>query len=259
MSIQLKLQSLRTSVRKNSKTIIDNIIENHIQLNKKRNTSSKVCMFCSSATNITKEHVLPRWVFEKDPDRFFVTDVNGLEQTYNRTTIHACVNCNSDLLNTLESYVSKLLDGIDVKKTTFSTEESENIIRWLEIIDYKFQILDVVRVFKKSKQAGYIPFLSDYPISVLRDSTNYSPSKVIAEIRRSQKRITIKRKDQNINSLVTFKTSNKSFHFFHQLNDFIFLELPKQQVAFFYFYHKTFANEVIAHEEAMKIMKLFYN
>ena len=112
MAIQLKLQSLRTSVRRNSKPIIANIIDNHIQWNKKKNVCSKICMFCSSPTNITKEHVLPWWVFEKDPDRFFVTDVNSLGQTYNRTTIPACVNCNSDLLNTLESYVSQLLDGI---------------------------------------------------------------------------------------------------------------------------------------------------
>ena len=259
MAIHLKLQSLRTLVRRNSKPIIDNIVENHIQRNKKKNVGSKICMFCSSPTSITKEHVFPRWVFEKDPDRFFVTDVNGLGQTYNRTTMPACVNCNSDLLNTLESYVSQLLNGIDVKKTPFSIEQTENVIRWLEIIDYKFQILDVVRVFKRSKRAGYIPFLSDYPISVLRDNTNYSPSKVIAEIRRSQKRITIKRKAQNINSLITFKTSNPSFNFFHQMNDFIFLELPTQHVAFFYFYHKTFADEVIAHKEAMKIIKQFYN
>jgi hypothetical protein len=259
MAIQLKLQSLRTSLRRNSKPIIDNIIENHIQRNKKPNVRSKICMFCSSTTNVTKEHVLPRWVFEKDPDKFFVTDVNGLGQTYNRTTIPACVNCNSDILNSLETFVSQLLDGIDVKKTPFSIEESENIIRWLEIIDYKFQILDVVRVFKTSKQAGHIPFLSDYPISVLRASMDYSPSKVIAEMRRSHKRITTKNKNQNINSLVTFKTSNKGFNFFHQMNDFIFLELPKKHVAFFYFYHKTFANEIIAHKEAMKIIKQFYN
>lgn len=88
---------------------------------------------------------------------------------------------------------------------------------------------------------------------------DYSPSKVIAEIRRSQKRITTKNKNQNINSHITFKTSNKGFNFFHQMNDFIFLELPKKHVAFFYFYHKTFANEIIAHKEAMKIIKQFYN
>lgn len=125
MAIQLKLQSLRTSLRRNSKPIIDNIIENHIQRNKKPNVRSKICMFCSSPTNVTKEHVLPRWVFEKDPDRFFVTDMNGLGQTYNRTTIPACANCNSDILNSLETFVSHLLDGIDVKKTPFSIEESE--------------------------------------------------------------------------------------------------------------------------------------
>lgn len=137
-------------------------------------------------------------------------------------------------------------------------EELENIIRWLEIIDYKFQILNVRRKFKASKKVGYIPYLANFPLSALRKSVDYSPSKTITEVRRYQKRVTTKSKIKNINSLVTFKTKNKEFHFFHHMDDFIFIELPKQQIAIFYFYRKQFDNELSAYKETMEIIKTFY-
>ena len=260
MSIHSKLESIRTTIRKNSKSVIDNIIENHIQRKRKVtiNKESDICVFCSSPDNLTKEHVIPRWLFEKCTQGFFVTDINGLSQTYNKTTIPVCSSCNSDRLNTLEKYISQLFEDTDLKKTSFSDEEIENIIRWLEIIDYKFQILNVIRKFKVSKKNGYIPYLADFPLSMLRLDAEYTPAKVIAEIRRSQKRITVKRKAQSINSLVTFKTSNKSFNFFHHMDDFIFIELPKQQIALFYFYKKVFVDEKDAHKEAITIINKFY-
>ena len=215
-------------------------------------------MFCSSTNNLTKEHVLPRWVFDNSTERFFTTDINGFNQTYIKTTIPACSICNSDILNSLEKYVQKTFENRDIKNNPFSLEELENIIRWLEIIDYKFQILNVRRKFKASKKVGYIPYLADFPLSVLRKSVDYSPSKTITEVRRSQKRVTTKSKIKNINSLVTFKTKNKEFHFFHHMDDFIFIELPKQQIAIFYFYRKQFDNELSAYKETMEIIKAFY-
>ena len=258
MEKPLKSELLRTTLRNNSKVIVGNIIENYIQRNKKVLSPVKICMFCGSTNEITKEHVLPRWLFEKDTKRFFVTDINGLEQTYNKTTIPACANCNSDILNTLEKHINHLLRNRNIKENAFSKEEIGNIIRWLELIDYKFQILDVIRKFKASKQGGYIHYLANFPISVLRANTNYSPTKVVAEIRRSQKRITSKRKELNLNSLISFKTYNQSFYFFHQMNDFIFIELPKQQIALFYFYVKKFKDKISAYEEAMAIIREVY-
>lgn len=254
----LKTNILRVYLGKNAKSIIENLIENHISRNIENQSLSEICIFCGSPKNLTKEHVLPRWTFENSVKRFFTTDINGFNQTYNKTTIPACSTCNTDILNSLEKYIQEIFDSRDIKKSPFSYEELENIIRWLEIIDYKLQILNVRRKFKASKKSGYIPFLADLPLSVLRTSIDYSPSKVITEIRRSQKRVTIKSKLKKINSLVTFKTKNKEFHFFHHMDDFIFLEFPKHQIAVFYFYRKEFDTEVNAHKEAMKIMGKFY-
>src|SRR5258706_16396627 len=106
----LKMQSIRTSIRKNSKVIINDFIEHHIQRNKRVANYSELCVFCGSVTNITKEHVVYRWVFDKSTKGFFTTDINGLDQTYNKTTIPACSACNSNLLNTLEKYIQKLFE-----------------------------------------------------------------------------------------------------------------------------------------------------
>lgn len=258
MSRKYKTKTLRIEIRNNAKSIIENLFEKHIRRNKKILTLPEICVFCSSPDNLTKEHVLPRWVFDNSAKRFFTTDINGFNQTYIKTTIPACSTCNSDILNSLEKYIQKIFENRDIKKIPFSSEELENIIRWLEIIDYKFQILNVRRKFKASKKVGYISYLADFPLSVLRKSVDYSPSKAIAEIRRSQKRVSTKNKLKKINSLVTFKTKNKEFHFFHHMDDFIFLEFPKQQIAVFYFYKKEFDNELSAYEEAMKIIETFY-
>ena len=109
-----------------------------------------------------------------------------------------------------------------------------------------------------SKQGGFIPYLADFPLSVMRASKDYSPSKVVSEIRLSRKRITIKSKVKNINSLVVFKTKNESFSFFHNMNEFIFLEMPQYKIALLYFYNKTFETNLAAYTEAMEIIRKIY-
>ncbi len=65
-----------------------------------------------------------------------------------------------------------------------------------------------------SKEHGYIKYLADLPISVLRENVDFSPSKAIQQIRNSNKRIAIKSKIGKENSLVIFKSKNKTFDFF---------------------------------------------
>lgn len=258
MSIDSRLRSLRTITRKNFKTIINHVIETCIvrKENKDKKSRQDICMFCSSTKNITREHVVPRWTFEGCTEKFFITNINGLHQTYNKTTIPACSVCNNERLNTLEVYVNNLFAEINLETTYFTESEIENIIRWLEIVDYKFQILNARRLFLRSKEKGYIPYLADFPISVL---VNESPSKSVMEIRRSLKRLTTKNKHKNLNSLIVLTTSNKNFHFFHSMDDFVFIELPQFEKAFFYFYNRTFSTVSEAKKEAKKIVDKVYN
>ncbi len=48
----------------------------------------------------------------------------------------------------------------------------------------------------------------------MRENINYSPSKAVAQIRIAQKRIAVKSKTENENSLVIFKTKKREFLFF---------------------------------------------
>ncbi|RDC66530.1 hypothetical protein [Adhaeribacter pallidiroseus] len=260
MSVDKKIKSLRILARKNSITIINHIKQTHIARASYNSTKAQdLCMFCSSKNNLTKEHVIPRWTFENCTKRFFTTKINGLDQTYNKTTIPACSDCNNDRLSSLEKYINNLFLQNGPDQNYFSANELSNIIRWLEIIDFKFQVLNAKRVFTASKEKGFIPYLADFPLSVLRDNINYSPSKAVSELRRSQSRITKKSKSLNLNSLVVLKTLNKSFHFFHKMDEFIFIELPQFNLALFYFFKRTFLTIHEGQIEAMKIIEQAYN
>lgn len=260
MDINIKLKKLRVKLRQNSKRIMDDILQRHVpNINLKDKSKKEICVFCASETNLTKEHVLPKWVFENCTKRFFVTDINGSEQTYNKTTIPACADCNNDLLGNIEKHIISILENRDLSSTFFNQEEIQNIIRWLEIIEYKFQLLEIRRKFFKSKILENSSYFRNIPISIMRANIDYSPNKAVSQIRLAQKRVTTKSKLNNENSLVIFKTKNKSFYFFHHLNDFIFLELPKHEIALFYFYSKEFENNEIAKDEAMKIIKSVYD
>jgi hypothetical protein len=257
----MKSQTLRVAIRQNSKPVIDHLINYYIKrYNGKAYTGliPRICLFCSSTTDITKEHVLPRWVFEKNTEEAYITNINELSQTYNKTTIPACNTCNTISLNELEKDVNKILTDNNLPNKFFTDKEIENIVRWLEVLDYKFQVIHVTRKFRTSKKAGHIPYLTDFSISVLNPNFDYSPNRVIVELRRSLKRISIKSKVERINSLVVFKTTNTGLNFFHKSNDYIFLELPQKKVALFYFYQKTFVRVEDARDEAMSIIKENY-
>ncbi len=258
MKINSKFTLLRNQLRQQSKNIIHHILQNHISLNGTK-TNTDICIFCNATNNLTKEHVLPKWTFEKDTERFFTTDVNGSEQTYNRTTVPVCSDCNNGVLAFIESYIIATLQNTNLNTTFFTNEEVQNIIRWLEIIEYKFHVLEARRKFIKHKSTEYISVLADIPISVMRKNIDYSPAKAVAQLRLSQRRVRIKDKTRNENLLVVFESKNKSFHFFHQMNEYIFIELPQFKIALLYFYSKTFELPNDAYNNAMEIINHVYN
>ena len=202
--------------------------------------------------------MIPCWAYENCPNKFFATNINGINQTYNKTTIPVCSVCNNERLNVFELHVNKLFSEINIDSISLNNNQIENIIRWLEIIDYKFQILNTKKHFLKSSEKGFIPYLADFPLTVLREELNFSASKAIAGLRRSAKRMTIKNKCDNLNSLILLKTSNTSFHFFHTMDDFIFIELPQYKLAVFHFYKRIFETNKIAQNEAKKILEQCY-
>ena len=259
MGIENNFKILRKITRQNSKAVTNHINSVYISRNPKaKNVNQFLCMFCGTDQNLTKEHVIPKWLIDASTKKKFTTNINGLSQTYNKTTIPTCANCNNNILGSVEAYVKTLITGMDLNQSYPDEEYLTNIIRWLEIIDYKFQVLNVKRRFLSSKDSGFIRYLSDFPLSVLRQEIDYSPYKVISEIRKSAKRMTVMKKSNKLNSLLLIKTTNKDFHFFHSMDNFIFLELAKYGIAIFYFFKKEFLTHSDAQIEAKRIVEENY-
>lgn len=255
MSLENKLLELRGIARKQGKHVMNKLFDDHLTgLISKRIISS--CSFCGIESNITKEHILPKWVFKSDLKHFFTSDVNELDQAYIKATIPLCQGCNSDLFNSIERKIQKVFSDVDLKKRYYSPEEWELIIRWLEILDFKFQVWDISTKFRAHKKAGYIPALSDFSIAFMRDA---SVRLVKSKARMSLKRIATKDKSKRINHLIVGNTKNKTFHYFHTSGEFIYLEIPIYNKCFFYFYQQEFKNDNLVKKEAIDIIKSAYN
>ena len=250
MSLFSKLVIFRKKIRKNQKSIIQTIINNH---------SANICIFCGSEDNITKEHVVPQWVYSHCPKRFFVTTTNGNEQTYNKTTVPACSDCNTNLLGALERHIKHELERGDFKVNGFTTETLELIIIWLESLEYKFQVLDLRRKLNRVRGGEYIPYIGKMPISMFQGPLDTSPAKVFSNLRSALKVLSVKSKVSRLNSLCVLHTKNENFHFFHSTNNFIFIELAIFGVAFFYFYKENFDNHADAVSKAFQIVKKEYS
>ena len=109
--IEQRLVSLRKTIRKNNKHVVDLLINDH---------DASICILCGKTENLTKEHVIPKWAFGNDQKKSFITDINGISQTYSKTTLPACTHCNSYILGALEHYIEILFSRIDLTANKFS-------------------------------------------------------------------------------------------------------------------------------------------
>ena len=231
MSVNPRLIELRKKIRANQKKIIDVLIEDH---------QATLCIFCGSTEELTREHVIPQWVYGRCTKRTFIINTNGSSQNYNKTTLPACKDCNSHILGLLEGHLKSEFDRVDIKSSHFTKETTELIILWLETLEYKFQVLTLRRKLNRVNGSEYSQYIGEMPISMFQGPMDTSPSKVFSNLRGSLKTLSVKSKSARINSLVVFSTTNPDFHFFHSTNNFIFIELAEFEVAFFYFIKRTF-------------------
>jgi hypothetical protein len=234
MELNNRLILLRKNIRSAHKRITDSIISRD---------KKDICIFCGKRKNLTREHVIPKWAYGNNPEKYFITTLNGLNQEYNRTTVPACLVCNSNILSSIEKEIVRILHKRNDEINYFSDKDKEHIIQWVEIIDYKFHVLNLRRKFIKTKDGTYIPYLANLPISILQDNASLTPAQVFYNFRKAQRRLSIKSKSNLLNALVLFKTKNKSFHFFHKTSDFIFLELPELGHAIFYFFDREYKRD----------------
>lgn len=250
MSVYAKLVKFRKKIRLNQRKIIDTIVKDH---------SVHICIFCGATESLTREHVIPQWVYGRCAKRTFITTTNGSSQTYNKTTLPACKDCNSNILGSLERYLKHEFDRVNVKEEGFSLEVTELIILWLESLEYKFQVLDLRRSLNKVKGSEYIPYIGRLPISFFQGPISTSSAKVFSNLRSALKVLGVKSKANRLNSLCVLYTKNTEFHFFHSANNYIFIELAEFGVAFFYFYKEAFDSPHSASVMAQDIVKKEYS
>lgn len=249
LKLNSRLVDFRKKIRKNQKKVIDSIIDNH---------KASICIFCGKAENLTDEHVIPQWVYDHCIKRDFITTANNKLQTYHKTKVPACEECNRYILGLLEDYLKKKFTSTDLNKDFFAPEDIVKIILWLETIGYKLQVLDLRRTLNKIEGSEYSQYIGKMPIAMFQGPLDQSPSKVFSNLRKSLKRLSIKSKKSRHNSLHIFHTKNPSFHFFQKNNDFIFLELAKYNIALFYFYEREFIDYEESKTQAHSIIKEAY-
>lgn len=86
------------------------------------------------------------------------------------------------------------------------TDEKMNIIRWVELIGYKFQVIDIQRKFLKHSDFEFIPYLKNIPIAII--STDDSEKQVVAKFKKVLKHLATKGRGLQVNSLVVFHSKN---------------------------------------------------
>lgn len=243
-----KFGILRQRVRQSQKIVMDSIISDH---------NAEVCVLCGGSNEITREHIIPQWVFDANPKKFLINKKNNQATNYIRATVPACRECNSELLGAFEFYLKNTLLEKDANELT--NYELDAIIWWLQYLGFKLQLMDLRSRFLRYKGGEYIPFLADIPVAMFWGAIDTTPGKVFKVIRKARRNLISKWKDKKYNSLMVFKTTNENFHFFHKVDDFIFIEIPQVQKAFFFFYNMEFDDINVAHEECMKIINKVYN
>src|SRR5688572_31948103 len=135
--IDNKFKSLRTNLRKHGKIICEDVFMRFHP--SKIMAGSEICVFCNTTSQLTKEHVIPKWLFEHDTESRFVSSINKLTQTYNKAVVPCCSACNNEVLAHIELHIIGAAKRLETAES-FLYEDLCDIVRWLEIIDYKAQV-----------------------------------------------------------------------------------------------------------------------
>ena len=242
---------LRVNFRKNGKVIAEDVFK-RVHPATPKNTK-EICVFCKSTSGLTREHVLPQWLFENNADISMVSRVNKQTQTYHKAVVPACETCNNIALSNIEECIIKTIKKIETKDN-YTQDDLCNIIRWLEILDYKLQVYECRRKYIKHGNSEYNKDLGEFSVAMLRHFFEMNPFKAYNFLRQSQNRITVKRKYERIESLLIFEPKTSDFNFFNLANEYIFISFPMFKIAIFYFLRKSHDSDKEALNEAYEIM-----
>lgn len=201
-----------------------------------------------------KRTCIAKWLIESELHNTMKSSVNMQMATYNKAVVPACSICNNSILAYIENHIIKVIETIDTLNSS-GDEDLCNIIRWMEVIDYKLQVLDCRRKYIKYGNWEYDRLWGIFPVAMMRHFSEMNPWIAYDWLRNSQWRITVKAKIVGINSLVILKTRVRHFDFFTQPNEYIYISFPMYNVSLFYFIKKRYDDYENAAAEALRIIK----
>lgn len=188
--IEKKFRALRVNLRKHRTTICEDVFRRFHPSTV--SAGPEICVFCNSTSELTKEHVLPKWLFESDTEAQLISSVNRLTQTYNKAVVPCCAACNNEILADIERHIIKVIKRVESAKV-FEYDDLYDVVRWLEIIDYKAKVFDCGRKFLMFPNSKYDRDWGIFPIAMMRHFIDMNPFKAYDFLRSTQRRITIKK------------------------------------------------------------------
>ena len=218
----------------------------------------EICVFCGSTSGLTREHVFPQWLFENNTDISMISRVNRQTQTYHKAVVPTCSICNNIALSNIEECIIKTLKKIESKEN-YAYDDLCNIIRWLEILDYKLQVYECRRKYIKYGNSEYNRDWGEFSVAMLRYFFEMNPFNAYNTLRQTQNRITVKRKYERIESLLMFEPKTSDFNFFNLANEYIFISFPMFKMAIFYFLQKNHNEGTEALNKDYEIMTKVFN
>ena len=180
------------------------------------------CIVCGTDKNITKEHLLPKWVFENDVKKSFFISPEDTLYSYRLSYLPCCKTCNSSVLGNFEHHIREILKR---ENKNFTISEKEDIIFWIKYLDFKFKIFGVEKACHRNTKSKSNIGLWDKPKN--------NPKNFFYDLFDLP---------ATTNSLIISEPKQKNFDFFYWKDHYFSITLPQCNVSIIYFFTNKIEN-----------------
>ena len=180
------------------------------------------CIICGTDKNITKEHLLPKWVFENDVKKSFFISPEDTLYSYRLSYLPCCKTCNSSVLGNFEHHIREILKR---ESKNFTISEKEDIIFWTKYLDFKFKIFGVEKACHKNTKSKSNIGLWDKPRN--------NPKNFFYDLFDLP---------ATTSSLIISEPKQKNFDFFYWKDHYFSITLPQCNVSIIYFFTNKIEN-----------------
>lgn len=184
--------------------------------------AKECCIICGTDKNITKEHLLPKWVFENDVKKSFFISPEDTLYSYRLSYLPCCKTCNSSVLGNFEHHIREILKK---ENKNFTISEKEDIIFWIKYLDFKFKIFGVEKACHKNTKSKSNIGLWDKPRN--------NPKNFFYDLFDLP---------ATTNSLIISEPKQKNFDFFYWKDHYFSITLPQCNVSIIYFFTNKIEN-----------------